>query len=124
MNTFLLLKVKEAILANPEHFDMSLWACGTAACICGWTAKLAGEYDKLREMLDSPFDIPENYPAKLGARLLKIDVEQAEALFLSGWPVHFLERYTDAEGDRVKRAQVVAEAIDDFIAHDGNWHND
>jgi len=121
MNTFLLLKVKEAILANPDHFDMSFWACGTTACICGWTAKLAGEYGKLRQMLDYPDDLTENYPAELGARLLKIDVWQAEQLFLSGWPRHFLEKYTDAQGDRVKRAQVVAEVIDDFIAHNGEW---
>jgi hypothetical protein len=38
MNKELLLKVADAIEANPEHFDIENWfnMCGTTACIVGW----------------------------------------------------------------------------------------
>jgi|SRR5215469_16420626 len=120
MNTILLVKVKAAILANPEHFDMSLWACGTAACICGWTAKLAGEYGTLQEGLTADGE-PCFDAVQLGARLLKISYEQASDLFLRSWPSDLYLEYENAGEDKAKRAQVAAAVIDDFIAHDGNW---
>lgn len=31
-----LLEAARLIEANPEHFDMGDWVCGTTACVAGW----------------------------------------------------------------------------------------
>jgi hypothetical protein len=69
MNVELLRKVQEAILADPKSFDMSDFQrdteCGTAYCIGGWAAKLAGERVGARE----------------GQEALDLTYEQANRLF-------------------------------------------
>ena len=52
MNTALLLKVKEKILAHPEKFDMRYFEnetpCGTTFCIGGWAVILSREEGTLK----------------------------------------------------------------------------
>lgn len=124
MNTELLLKVKAAILARPEHFDMADWCqvngevdleprafsqmappCGTTCCIGGWAVAIVNE---------SP------YSSRLrmwqGDRALELTERQVEKLFFSdGWDMPYASHYRDADTP-AQRARVAASYIDYFIA--------
>jgi hypothetical protein len=130
MNIELFEKVKQAIVAEPERFDMSLWVlsdfvnefdstkgfkentCGTTACIAGWACVL-GTDDNVKAL-----DVPGRASALLGPRW-----EQAEQLFYTKyWPSKFLVPYE--EGTEQEAAQAAADAIDRFIACGGDWSRD
>ena len=117
MNTELLLRVKAHILEEPKRLRMYEWykeigpedlaecpnnypACGTVACIAGWTCVLAGNYRK------GKFE---------AINLLNITYRQAEELFyVFNWPDPFYNRYVNNQ-DFTERAKITAEVIDDFI---------
>ena len=136
MNKTLLLKVKAAILAKPERFDMDNW-CGTSHCIAGHAAVIAGwlkpnaAYEFLRRSWtpsanakadDCDPDVVASdgsHSAEPFARLLRLDEDQAERLFYSEeWPTPFAEAYKNATGPGA-RAGIAADRIDHFIATDG-----
>lgn len=113
MNIELLEKVKSAILAEPQHFRMDTWTCGTAHCIAGWALKLEGV----------PIVNPEaGAPSQRTANGNEPDIEASSLLDLphhglfhvEEWPYELRERY-DAAEDFATRAAIAAEAIDDFI---------
>lgn len=109
MNTFLLLKVKAAILENPEAFHMSTWDCGNMACIAGWTCRIAGE-----KAPEYKRGIPRaTWFVLTASRLLKIDLDQSYRLFLAGrWPYQFRRSLKPPH-------EAAADRIDHFIATDG-----
>lgn len=98
MNSFLLLKVRQAILDRPYAFDMSTWDCGTQACIAGWIVRLAG---------GNMTGI--NCVFEEARKLLKLSKEQAGYLFQS-WISNPNLNMT---------AQEAAQHIDRFIESDG-----
>lgn len=134
MNKELLLKIKEQVLAHPEHLDMTsgwisladgtecyaasavaeligqpekLAACGATACIAGWAVVLSPEAEE------------DGYIRNLASKLLGLTYGQSDNLFfVSGWPRQFGELYHDTRTPQ-ERAQVVAERIDHFIATEG-----
>ena len=133
MNKELLLKVKEAILREPENFRMDRWlhkrqpndpTCNTTACIGGWAVVLhenstpVAEYYKRAEV---DFVFGEKVEP-LATEFLGLDYEQKERLFYDeNWPWEFESRFRDAERDKNKTlmAQIAAERIDHFIATNG-----
>lgn len=115
LNIDLLQKVKAAILAEPEHFDMSWWTqendCGTAGCIAGWAVALAGGKSlglvHARRLA--------GHIAQEARDSLQISQEESNKLFLGEyWPEPFRSRYTDAKSKRW--ASIAADRIDHFIA--------
>lgn len=126
MNTELLLKVKTAILADPEKFDMESFydvnadtACGTTACICGHAIFEAGRIDSLEAGYGREGYSDEDE----GGELLGLTNPTARRLFYcKRWPDYFYDRYVNArfDEDRSEMAKVAAERIDHFIATEGN----
>ena len=60
MNRELLIKVRDAIEAEPMAFKMSMWIskdiispCGTTACIAGWAATLSDGFVNPWDALDA-----------------------------------------------------------------------
>lgn len=130
MNTELLLKVKEKILAQPRAFNMATWLrkngpeggddpyvnyrnppCGTVACIAGWVVELTGGRMAGRSVSELAKD-----------RLLAdttLERGQAEALFLLDWPADLKKEFDGIAGDDVEHweaeASVAAKAINRFI---------
>jgi hypothetical protein len=113
LNVELLLKVKEAILANPTKFSMSSWcshpfifafisSCDTVACIAGWTVALSGERLGVTDTI-----------ASKARRLLNLSVDEKEypfSLFYThNWPA---DLKVLAQEDEAKAAGI---AIDRFI---------
>lgn len=144
----ILERVKKLITDVPQRLDMndvatrsttSDHACGTVACIAGWTFLTAAPKDEIKLvssfLLDAdkplPSDPDEHIYSSLGqeqlnraAELLSLTEEQLESLFFFqgwrnsdyGWPIAYQERYEEAEGyDAAERAAVTCEVIDLFI---------
>jgi hypothetical protein len=117
MNIFLLLKVAEAILAEPWHFNMDSWDCGTTACIGGWACRLSGmPYHETRQLWHY------TYPKKF----LKLSGEEAERLFFDeNWPEQFrfsFDNLRDIDGhieNHEKAVQIAVARIHHFIATEG-----
>lgn len=122
MNIELLKKVKQAILDNPEHFDMSsffdgcdddpklLGKCNTTACIAGWAIHLSG--CPVTE-LDLEHD--------LGRDLLGLTEDQANTLFYEDyWPGYIYNEYYEAleDEDHLGMAKAAAKIIDRLIEND------
>ena len=100
MNDFVLKKVRQAILQAPQHFDMSVWDCGSAACIAGWVCRLSGikvDIDaSVAELGESVMDT--------AMRCLKISQKQANNLFFSGrWPEQFQGENEDRDAENAAR---------------------
>lgn len=139
MNIELLQKVKQAILDEPRKMDMNVWfdrfwadeeekvrvlrllgkeeaqlpPCGTIGCIAGWSVLLGSSMD--------PGELV--HVGSTAARLLDLDFEQAYDLFhTTTWPSDLREKLSDSEPGTIEYAQVVAEAIDRYIA--GDWEED
>lgn len=120
MNVELLLKVKEAILADPKTYDQENW-CGTACCIAGHAVAIAqpslylGARDGMGGGAAIVYDA-----ANLALDLYGYEFDK---LCASGdnWPEPFASEYceADAAGDAGQRAAVAARRIDHFIATDG-----
>jgi hypothetical protein len=99
MNVFLLLKTKQAILADPCALEMHSWN----ACVAGLAARLAGVN------IHEESERTKSTPYVVASRLLKVAPREAQKLF------HF-----HIEGDynrlcRHDKAQRAARIIDDVI---------
>jgi hypothetical protein len=145
MNTELLLKVKEEILAEPRKLQMDAWLwpaddfsdvkspeemppCGTIGCIAGWTVAIArAEAEGI-----APLELAEQH------RALTLDVSirtaakdllglKRERLFFHDdeasecWPGEFVERLEKEAPGTPGYARVVADVIDDLIANPAAW---
>lgn len=129
MNQKLLLRVRSAILAHPDQFDMSgyfntcLWfgvnkqpagGCGTAACIAGWTAFLTR---KSRTLDAANRVVGDTHSEAVAA--LDITGEESLRLFYSAqWPKQFRTRYNKATTVK-QRARAAADRISWFIKTKG-----
>jgi hypothetical protein len=120
MNSFLLLKAKAAILADPDHYSQNVWDCRTAACIVGWVGRLIGEplhlicsdfrYDRAH------FDIA----AALVQKSLKLDDAQWKRLVdIHRWPKEFREGACVLGDTPKERAITAGKRIDRFVATKG-----
>lgn len=114
MNKPLLLKVADAIEANPEHFDMSLFTddCDTTACIAGWAAFLSSRYKRLETFIaKNDYSI-----ATRATEVLQLTDDQAFRLFYTeGWPVSRRVKYRNAPTLEAK-AKVATDYIRQFVA--------
>ena len=129
MNKTLLLRVRAAILAEPEKFDMSDYfkksdssPCGTAACIAGWSIAISKRWKRLSNgyplySTDTTTLGLSHWPAWLEAvKLLKINDEQAGKLFMAhAWPEPFRSSFALRKTNKHK-ARIAARRIDHFIA--------
>jgi hypothetical protein len=140
MNKELLLRVKEAILAHPEHFDMfgfmtgpkfiyessetviatiddlNAGQCGTTACIAGWAVALSPK-DEVRKAYSHRADIGDVAAFFLGYGLDGFD--NLMPLFYDDyWPRDLKDRYRAAsrEENYLEMAKAAAETIERFIA--------
>ena len=131
MNIRLLKRVRDYILAEPRRVNMAVWgdirsgnvapACGTVACIAGWTkvlvkrpnlAKLIQDAGKLDDFFDDA--------DKVAKEKLGLSLNQAQQLFyVHHWPSPFETRYNRSRLSK-QRARVVADRIDYFIATEGD----
>jgi hypothetical protein len=124
LNKDLLLKVKDAILAEPLEFDMAGWAlnnmrrrfedhhwCGTTHCIGGYALTLSG--------------IPSNLPGMSGNTIFQraceaLDIDSnkgADLFYTDDWPHNFRRDYYSGykQDDFAKMADAAARRIDQFI---------
>jgi hypothetical protein len=123
LNVKLLRRVKKHILELPNRFIMGDWiekldpgtvvkdyeakvtvpACGTVACLAGWTYLLA----KGKE-IDCPRDEAEE--------LLGITHDEGRELFYTDdWPADLAEDF-ESSSDPQERAEIAGKRIDRFIA--------
>jgi len=107
MNTEMLIKVRDAIMAKPEeNFAMNTWikdlkngnpkweedgkiaSCGTSMCIAGWAIYMSDSQASLRNVLMGVWDYDYDLqPEQQGAKLLGISADEAKELFYRGrWP--------------------------------------
>lgn len=131
MNVEMLLKIKAHILEEPKRVNMDVFrirkndmecatqpndllekhvdswpACGTVGCIAAWALMLDGMEEWWRCS-----------PADWAARLL--DLTNRRLFFVEHWPTHLVLKLDRCKGGTRAYANVVALAIDDFIATDG-----
>lgn len=136
MNVSKLRKVKDHILEEPKRFLMANWIrfsekgrrgftfftlndkkkkrefakCGTAACLGGWTVLLHRKNMTPEKMVES--DVQSE-----ASRILGLDCEESERLFLqSQWPEQFR---TFKDSGSVQDAQIAADRIEHFIQTNG-----
>jgi hypothetical protein len=94
MNKELMREVLAQVTSHPEEWSQSTWGkkteCGTTFCIAGWACILSGW--KPAELASGPYPIGSGIDLVekdgvtrhieiLGAELLELDSNQAEALF-------------------------------------------
>lgn len=133
MNIERLREVRAIVLAEPARFDMNDYVqsepCGTACCIGGWGASIAGFIPKrvkgkkaIRGLVDTALESGRDCNAHHLAAMASLgisDFHQAERLFLvSDWPAVFRTAYRNAETRRA-RARIAAKRITHFIRTDG-----
>jgi hypothetical protein len=128
LNVKLLRKVKEHILAEPNRLQMGEWiersepggfvydydaevtvpACGTTACIAGWTCLLGKgmEFDAR-----GPFRISAEANKLLGVT----EEDTSDLFYVDQWPREIGERFEESR-DVHERASLAARRIDQFIA--------
>lgn len=136
MNVKLLLKVKEAVLAEPKRLNMWKWlsvynreenpegpSCGTVGCISGWACVLAEkEVGHLKTFKGAARRLEREYRygSAEGARVIGLTENQAAELFAPlSWPDDL--DLCDTEEGTPEHAQIVAKGIDRFIANGGHW---
>ena len=117
VNVDLLLKVRDHILADPEHFLMRSFVektdCGTACCIAGWAVALSdpGGTDVLLD-----WDNTRIYDSAVN--LLGV----SDGLFFTAaWPSQFSSAYRRARirGDEAGMARAAVDRIDHFLLTEG-----
>lgn len=131
MNTKLLLKVRDAILADPTKFRMEWWfqkepksPCGTSACIAGHALAITKKWKTLEAGTKYYLDIVGFFGgeevSQAAARAFGLDGVSADKLFAKDlWPKSFKNRYKRAHTAK-QRAKAAADRIDSFIATDGH----
>lgn len=98
-NAELAYRVLDLALAHESHFDMSLWAeradwepvtldaltgsaCGTTACLAGWTVAMAGYAVNYRaDVFDSDGNPLGRKADSVAAEMFRITLAEAERLF-------------------------------------------
>lgn len=80
LNEALLRQVLIHIELFPQDWDQSRWACGTQACLAGWTVALSGKPVDLRVLARIDGDAI----LALAKERLGLDATQAEKLFYFG----------------------------------------
>ncbi len=120
MNTFLLLKGKAAILADPNHYSQNVWDCGTAACIAGWIARILGERLTLGDV-KSTSDCHKFYEVStLVKTSLKINDDQwGRLVHIHKWPLEFRDCASVKGCNAKERAITAGKRIDRFVETDG-----
>jgi hypothetical protein len=148
MNTELLLKVKEEILAEPRklHMDTWLWdardflevdgegvpeermpPCKTVGCIAGWAVAVSDPRPPSEVAEDARFsfgfDAAKRAQSLLGLKSRKLFHHDEEAAAGSGgyWPEEFTARLKKEAPGTPGYARVVADVIDDLIANPAAW---
>lgn len=134
-NIKLLEKIRDTILANPDHLDMSSWfgmtpehyfqarrrgECGAVACIAGWACQLNG-WSPLEGTLRVKKTVRgllhTEVPRSMACELLNLTSFTADLLFyLDAWPAPYLAQYEGAATAK-GRARVAARRINHFIKH-------
>lgn len=135
LNTELLLKVKQHILAEPARLRMDLWlkrglpgtemhtmnpgydepdafklpSCGIVGCIAGWTAVLYAPEDANPE---SYYVRAENAEELLG---INSDIEPFNLFYVDHWPSELMNAYYYYGNTQDQRAQIVGRVIDRYI---------
>lgn len=125
-----MLRVKEAILQNPEHFNMDRWHCNTDACIAGWIvlhqyAKLESkplEWVSSLELYKTETyqkNIADFTPVAAEKILGIVDHEETTALFYSeDWHRKFLSKIGVNDVDEFNpNAKQTADYIDWWIEY-------
>lgn len=130
MNKELFEKIKERILAQPEHFHMSSFIdseddeygsaeellkeidisdmkCGTTACIAGWACLLTNSDP--REVTESGFEV-------VAMRVL--DIPNDRLFYTDEWPESKYDEFYWTESAQDK-ARIACEVIDSYIETDG-----
>lgn len=133
LNIKLLKRVKRAILAHPDQFQMdglfqghldngmNPGGCGWAACIGGWGIHLSSGNKKLSENYKEFNNGADRFHST--AKLFGISTMEIEILGLEWkWPEPFRQQYDDAmniKGIKGAKAmaKVAAARIDHFIKH-------
>lgn len=122
MNIALLEKIKLAIMAEPQLFDMAHFIkphyelttkgykqCGTSACIAGLAWILSGQKEEGGV-----------YPEETARAALDITSAEAKRLFhVSNWPILIRRKYYDVVDNKVRDAEIACERIDYFIQTNG-----
>ena len=115
MKKALLLKVKEAILAEPKNYDQNN-LCGTACCIAGHAVAIAKPktWSRLNKEDDGAL------MADTAKSLLGLDNEQYYRIcnYAHSWPEPFDTKFGCATTSK-QRAKIAAKRIDHFIATGG-----
>lgn len=126
INTELLIRIKDRLLAEPENFEMQSWHCGSTHCIGGWAQVIAGTPVSADVPSDSSALGLTGYKECPG-ELLNLDEDQASRLFLLyAWPSQFCDPILDECRNDVMNpdwrkhlARISADRIDHFIATEG-----
>jgi len=138
LNVERFMKVKEMILEEPARIDMGVWKdttmygreiapqCSTVGCICGWAAII---YYMDRNRLGRPRTaanaISPSEVYLLGAMALGLGERDPDDLFHdTNWPEDLRFALDEQDLGTPAYAAVVAQAIDRYLACDGNWDND
>jgi hypothetical protein len=150
MNTELLLKVKEEILAEPRklHMDTWLWdardylevgegvgvpeermpPCKTVGCIAGWAVAASDPRPPSEVAEDARMsfgfdDVAKRAQSLLGLKSRKLFHHDEEAAGFSHdfWPEEFTARLEKEISGTPGYARVVADVIDDLIANPADW---
>lgn len=83
MNTELMIKVRDHIVAHPEQHDQATWAekteCGTTACVAGWALILGSPVDA--HIFDETGSLPPTV-AEDAQEILGLTYGQQGALFI------------------------------------------
>ena len=116
MNVELLLKVKEAILADPSRYDQET-ICASKCCIAGHAVAIAAP-EAWRSFIELGTSIGGPLIAKKAKQLLGLSDARYERLcgYSSQWPKTFANKYEGSRNDR-ERAQIGAARIVHFIAN-------
>lgn len=119
LNKELLMKVRDAILAEPNLFDMSGWKflrdCGTTCCIAGHAVRLADP--EAFERLCSQDSLKWS---NKGKEVLGLSNDRCWILFHSSrWPEQWADKYFAVQENSDLRAMVAGQFLDAVIASDG-----
>lgn len=127
MNKELLLKVADAIEANPAHFDMDDFfqntECGTTACIAGWALFLESGKEKYDEFFLNHANWTTDYGQKLGEAVgIPYYTEEFDHLcMVESWTNTKLRRaYKQAVRPKTK-AKIAAQYVRWFVENAGEF---
>lgn len=71
------MSLEQAINLRPKGFNIGVWNCHTAACVCGWAVHLFGEQAQPGSMVARNVGHFRNW----GAELLGLTDDEADGLF-------------------------------------------